>query len=89
MRNLAIFVFIFIFLFIYTPMFRAVVKAEDSKPETADTSHKRSFYPTKRLQELFETNVGLEKGIGIFSDLYKPNKMSMYWYPKRHYIRPD
>lgn len=88
MRNLSIIMSISTFLFCaYT--FYSPVQAGDSPSEITDTSHKRSFYPTKRLQELFETNVGLEKGIGIFSDLYKPNKMSMYWYPKRHYIRPD
>ena len=47
------------------------------------------LYPNDTLKDWFTTNVGLEKGAGPWQNIYKPVPLQMYWFPVRHYVKPD
>ena len=48
-----------------------------------------SVYTSAGARALYSDNVGLEKGAGPWQDFYKPKPMHMYWFPSRHYVRPE
>jgi hypothetical protein len=48
-----------------------------------------SVYTTAAARALYSDNVGLEKGAGPWQDFYKPKPLHMYWFPSRHYVRPE
>lgn len=64
------------------------ILAEEQKPQPSQEKL-QELYPSELLKKWFEEPVGLEKGSGPWMDLYKPPAMHMYWYPKRHYVKPD
>ncbi|MBM4053252.1 MAG: hydroxylamine oxidoreductase [Planctomycetes bacterium] len=49
------------------------------------------MYPNEPLPtyDWLGANVGLEKGAGPWMELYKPVPLQMYWFPQRHYVKPD
>jgi len=47
------------------------------------------IYPSEAARALWDDNVGMEKGMGAWQDIYKPIPLQMYWFPRRHYIRPE
>ena len=47
------------------------------------------IYPSEKARALWDDNVGMEKGMGPWQDIYKPVPLQMYWFPRRHYIRPE
>ncbi|RIJ97056.1 MAG: hypothetical protein DCC43_10450 [Candidatus Brocadia sp.] len=53
------------------------------------TSYYDILYPNDTLKDWFTNNVGLEKGAGPWQNLYKPVPLQMYWFPVRHYVKPD
>jgi hydroxylamine dehydrogenase len=48
-----------------------------------------SVYTSAAARALYSDNVGLEKGAGPWQDFYKPKPLHMYWFPSRHYVRPE
>ena len=48
-----------------------------------------SVYTTAGARALYSENVGLEKGAGPWQDFYKPKPLHMYWFPARHYVKPE
>ncbi len=52
-------------------------------------SYYDALYPTDTLKDWFVNNVGLEKGAGPWQNIYKPVPLQMYWFPVRHYVKPD
>ena len=47
------------------------------------------IYPSEAARALWDDNVGMEKGLGPWQDIYKPIPLQMYWFPRRHYVRPE
>ena len=47
------------------------------------------IYPSEAARALWDDNVGMEKGMGPWQDIYKPIPLQMYWFPRRHYVRPE
>ena len=62
---------------------------EYKAPEPQAQEKLGEVYDNDTLKKWFEEYVGLEKGSGPWMDFYKPPAMHMYWYPTRHYVRPD
>jgi hydroxylamine dehydrogenase len=69
------------------------VKAEANLKELQKkaTSYYEILYPNEPLPmwDWLGANVGLEKGAGPWMELYKPVPLQMYWFPGRHYVKPD
>jgi hydroxylamine dehydrogenase len=65
--------------------------AAEEKPQSASGEQEqlKELYDNPTLKKWFEEPVGLEKGSGPWMDVYKPVPMHMYWYPNRHYVKPD
>ena len=68
---------------------RAQSELELKEMQKKAMSYYDILYPNDTLKDWFTNNVGLEKGAGPWQNLYKPVPLQMYWFPVRHYVKPD
>ncbi|MBW7897290.1 Hydroxylamine oxidoreductase precursor [Candidatus Brocadiaceae bacterium B188] len=72
-----------------TGSIKAQSEAELKEMQKKATNYYDILYPNDTLKDWFTNNVGLEKGAGPWQNLYKPVPLQMYWFPERHYVKPD
>jgi hydroxylamine dehydrogenase len=58
-----------------------------SLPAFSEESKQVSLYDgtSDAYKEMFQEHVGMKEGSGTLKDLFKPQKLHMYWSPDRHY----
>ncbi|MCF6148841.1 MAG: hydroxylamine oxidoreductase [Candidatus Kuenenia sp.] len=81
----------FLMCVLFISVKQAKAEADLKELQKKATSYYEILYPNEPLPtyDWLGANVGLEKGAGPWMELYKPVPLQMYWFPQRHYVKPD